>query len=150
MSWAPGRLALVWLIIGGSSLLGGLRNLPTSSSHVRVVPIVKQQMTPRLGDLSEDAGQELEGVDFFEPWEKLTGVVMRGFGSVENMRRAWAPLQSGQTHRGAKHVASDVFEGFALACGDTNGVIEVEAAPAPRQQKLDALVAQELLFFEQL
>ena len=105
-------------------------------------------MSPGLRDLSDDSGQEVESVDFFEPREKLSWIVVRGFGSVENVRRAWAPLHSGQAHGGAEHVAGDVFESLTFARWDTNGIIDIETAPSPRQQELDTLVAQKVLFFQ--
>ena len=76
-------------------LLLPLSGLTSSSNEVSVVPVIKEQMSLRLRDLSDDSCQELERVDFFEPREKLTRVVMRVLGSVENMRRAWTPLHSG-------------------------------------------------------
>jgi len=94
-SRAQGRLVLLWLVIGVRSLLGGLRNLASSPNDVGVVAVVKEQMSPGLRDLRDDACQELESVDFFERGEKLSWIVVRGFGSVENVRRAWAPLHSG-------------------------------------------------------
>lgn len=40
---------------------------------------VAHQATHKNGD---GAGQELEGVGFFEPREELTRIIVRGFGSV--------------------------------------------------------------------
>ena len=41
-------------------------------------------MSPGLWDLCGGSCQKLESVDFFEAREKLTRVVVRGLGSVEN------------------------------------------------------------------
>jgi hypothetical protein len=48
--------------------LGRSRALASSSNDIRVVPI-EEQVSPGLRNLGDDAGQELEGVDFFERWE---------------------------------------------------------------------------------
>ena len=86
-------LSLVWRRNG---LVGELRDFPSSSNDVRVVPIIEQQMSPWLWDLGDCPGQELESVDFFELREELAGVVVRGFGSVENVSGRFGPLQSGK------------------------------------------------------
>jgi hypothetical protein len=119
----------------------------SSANDVGVVPVIEEQMSLGLGDLSDDACQKLEGVDFLEAREELARLVVRGFGSVEYVRRAWAPLHSGQAYWRTKHVPSDVLESIAFAGGDANGIIDVETAPPPRQKELDALVAQEVLLF---
>lgn len=116
--------SLVWR---GRGLVGEWRDFPSSSNDVRVVPV----MSPRLWDLGDDPSQELKSVDFFEPGEKLAGVVVRGFGSVENMSGGFGPLQSGKTHGGAKHVASDGFERVVFARGDPHGIVAGEAASWP-------------------
>ena len=88
-------------------------------------------MSPRLWDLGDDARQELESVDFFEPREELARVVVRGFWSVENVSRSGSPLQSGKAHGGAKHVASDCFESVLVARGDAHGIVDGEATSFP-------------------
>ena len=139
---ARGRFVFKCVRSGRLGLRFGLRRRSSSSNDVSVVSVVKEQMSPRLGDLCDDFCQKLERVDLFELREELAGMVVSSFGRVEDMLGARAPFQSGQAHGGAKHVARDVFESFTLPRGDTNGIIDVEAASAPRHQELDALVAQ--------
>jgi len=92
------------------------------------VPIIEEQVSLRLWDLCDDAGQKLESVDLQQAGEKLARVVVvRGFGSVENMRRAWGPLHSGKAHGRAEYVTGDVFESFSLSCGDTDGIIDAKS-----------------------
>jgi hypothetical protein len=120
-------LSLVWRRNGR---VGEFRNF-SSSSDVRVVPVIEQQMSPWLWDLDDDAGQELESVDFFEPLEELSGVVVRGSWSVENVSRGFGPLQSGKAHGRSKHVASDCFERVVFARGDPHGIVDGEATSLP-------------------
>lgn len=47
-----------------------------ASNEVGVVPVIEEQMSSGLRDLSDDANEKLERVDFFEPREKLTRVVV--------------------------------------------------------------------------
>ena len=96
-----------------------------------VVAVIEQRMSPRLWDLRDDACQELERVDCFEPREKLARVVVRGFGSVENMSSGFGPLQTGKAHGGSKHVASDFFESVLFARGDPHGIVDGEATSLP-------------------
>ena len=88
-------------------------------------------MSPWLWNLGDDPGQELESVDFFEPGEELAGVVVRGFGSVENMSGGSGPLQSGKADGGSKHVASDLFESVLFPRGDADGIVDGEATALP-------------------
>jgi hypothetical protein len=61
----------------------------------------------------------------------------------------FGPLQTGKAYRRAKHVASDFFESVLFAGWDPDGIGDGEATAFPRQQKLDTLVAQQALCFEQ-
>ena len=128
---AEGWLILLSLVWRRNDLVGELRDFPSSSNDVRVVPVIEQQMSPWLWDLGDNAGQELESVDFFELREELAGVVVRGFGSVENVSGGFGPLQSGKAHGGSKHVASDFFERGLFARGDPNGIVDGEATSLP-------------------
>ena len=77
-------------------MLGGLRNPPASTDYVGIVPIIEEQMSPRLWDLVMTRPKKPESIDFFEPREELAGVVVRGLGSVENASRGGSPSQSGK------------------------------------------------------
>ena len=66
-------LGLVWRNI---ARLGRTRCVASSSNEVGVVPVIEEQMSSGLRDLSDDASEKLERVDFFEPREKLTRVVV--------------------------------------------------------------------------
>ena len=55
-----------------------VENPPGSSDYVGIVPIIEEQMSPRLWDLGDDARQELESIDFFEPREELARVFRNG------------------------------------------------------------------------
>jgi len=124
-------LLFLSLVSRRNGLVGELKNPPASSNYVGIVPIVEERMSPRLWDLRDDARQELESIDFFELREELARVAVRGFGSVENMSRGFSPLQSGKTHGGSKHVASDFFESVLFARGDPHGIVDGEATSLP-------------------
>jgi hypothetical protein len=102
-----------------------------SSNGISVVAVIEEQMSPGLWDLRDHPCQELEGVDFFEPREKLTRLVVRGFGSVEDVRGGFGPFQSGKAHGGSKHVASDSFESVLFARRDPHGIVDGEATSLP-------------------
>ena len=94
-SGAGGGPVFLGLAFGDIPRLGGPRSLASSSNDVCVVSVIEQQMSPGLWDLGDDARQELERVDCFEPREELARLVVRGFGRVEDVRRTRAPLHSG-------------------------------------------------------
>lgn len=125
---ARGRLVFMWV---RSSRIVLLIRLASSSNGISVVAVIEEQMSPRLWNLSDHSCQELERVDFFDPREKLTRLVVRGFGSVEDVSGGFGPFQSGKSHWGSKHVASDFFERVLFARGDAHGIVDGEATSLP-------------------
>jgi hypothetical protein len=53
--------------------------------------------------------------------------------------------EAAEVHLGPHQVASELVQTFGVTGKDGGSVVNAEAAPAPRQQELDALVAQKVL-----
>ena len=57
---------------------------------------------PRLGDLGEDSGQELEDIERLALRMRSEGVVMGAFRFIEEGLRARCPVNARQAERAAK------------------------------------------------
>jgi hypothetical protein len=81
-----------WVWLWRNRWSGELQFPEVVSNDIRVVAVIEEQVSSRLWDLGDDAGQELESVDFFELGEELARIVVRGLGSVENVSGGFGRL----------------------------------------------------------
>ena len=82
-------------------------------------------MFPRLWDLGQDAGDELEGVDALGP--RAVAVMALWLREVEDLIAIWLEHQSDQAHGRTDHVADQRLERLGVACEQTHLIVDGEA-----------------------
>jgi len=108
---------------------------------VRVGPVVAHEVASGVRDLHQDAGDELLCVDplvFF--WLRR---VMSALAGVDDLLPAGGETQPGEADGRAHHVPHQRLEVPSVPGMGEDPVVDGEAAPPPRQQVPDPLLAQQ-------
>jgi hypothetical protein len=104
--------------------------LQLAAHDVRVGAVVVDEVAARIGNVGQETGDEVEGID---------GVgllaVVAGRGQVRGSGRAWRPPQAGEADGVAQAVASEGLEGAAVAGWDGHEVVDREAGVVPAPMK---------------
>ena len=121
----------------GPKLRLGFPALPPG--RVRVGTVVAHEVPPRVRDLHQNPGHKLHRLDLLV-LARLGRVI---FAGVDDLGRAGGEPQTLQAHRGAHHVPHQRLDLPPVPRVREDPVMHGEAAPPPRQQKLDPLLAQQ-------
>ncbi len=131
----------------------------TSPYHRGVGTIVASKMASGLGDVGDDPGYELEGVELLLGpslgLARIMRVLARGsLEGVTHIVRGLVPGQTLEAHRGAEEVSAErkaapPIESGAVLPVDPDGVVNGEAGVAPGEEKPDALLGYEPLAGEE-
>ena len=109
------------------------------ANAVGVSPVEMDQVLVGLGDVDENAGQKLEGVD-----EGLVVDLLTGLGLVEQELGVPVIAKAGEVHRGPHEIAGELVESLGVAGIDGSSVVNAKTRIPPGQEKVDALLGDEL------
>jgi len=133
----PGGCVLARLVLGGDALLSLTASLtaslPLASDDVGAGAAVVDEVAARIGDVGEETGEEVEGVEGLV----LLVVVARG-GQVRCGSRPRFPPEAGEAEGVAEAVAGERLEAAAVSLGYGHGVVDREAGMAPGEEEAGA------------
>ena len=109
------------------------------TNPVGVDAVETDQVFFRLGDMDEDTGKELEGVD-----EGLVVEVLRSLGLVDEKLGVRVIAEAGEVHRGSHQVAGELVEALGIAGVDGGPVMNAETRIPPGQEKVDPIPGDEV------
>jgi len=134
---------------GGEAVVEASGSAGRASDDVRSGAVAVDQVSPRVGDVREKAGDEIEGVARPGPL-----VVVAVAGPVPGGLRARREAHAGEADRAAPAVAGESLEGAAVAAGATDAggaaledaAVEVPRDHAGREAATEAVPALEEVF----
>ncbi len=89
-----------------------------------------------LGEMDEEASDKLE-------WVEPLGVLVFGFGMVEEVVAFGVVMKSLKAHRTTNDIPGDRFERLGIGGIEVDGVVDAKTTSAPRTKQVHALVAEE-------
>lgn len=104
----------------------------------------------RLGDLGEDASDELEDIESLSVGMFSEKLVLRSFTFIEERSFPGSPVDAGQRNGASQEVTREPFDALDVGGPDGGRSVDRESGVSKRSEELDTLLGEESFGLEQV